>query len=72
MADPQQRLPLHLHVVGKQQVKMLEHRARQAVFDGDSRGIHGARDERGKHLGRKRARHNLRARHKLQRRFMAE
>jgi hypothetical protein len=37
--DANQRLPHHLHVVMKQQVEMFEHRSRQAVLNGNRRGI---------------------------------
>ena len=59
MPDPQQRLPHHLHVVLQQQIEVFQHRAGQAVLNGNRRGIGLARIQCGKHLRRKRARHNL-------------
>jgi hypothetical protein len=54
--DAQPRLPFHSQIVRQQQVEMLQDRARQAVFDGDDRGLggsigHGFEDVGGKRTG---------------------
>ena len=72
MADAQQRLPLHLYVVGQQQVKVLRDRAGQAVLDGNHRGIHFSFGERGKDFRGERAGNDRGARNQLERRLVAE
>jgi hypothetical protein len=70
--DPQPHLALHLHVVGQQQVEVLQHRAGQAVFDGNDRGVDFFRGQRRKHVRRKRARNKNGVGDQLHRGLMAE
>ena len=70
--DAYQRLPHHLHIMMKQQVEVFQHRPGQAVLNGDRDGVGSARVERRKHFRRERTGDNLRIRHQLQRRLVAE
>ena len=51
---------------------MLQYRARQAVFDGNYRGVRLPFQERRKHIRGKRTGNNCRARDELYGRFVAE
>jgi len=39
VADPQLRLANHFHIVLQQEVEMFQHRAGQAVLDGNDRAV---------------------------------
>ena len=70
--NAQQRLPLHNHIIGKQQVEVFCDGAGQAVFDGNHRGVHGARDQRGKDVGGERAGNNYGVGDQIHRGLVAE
>ena len=72
MADAQERLAQDSHIVGQQQVEVLQDRAGQAVLNGNDGGLYGSVDERGKGVGGERKRDDRRIGDQLYRRFMAE
>ncbi len=43
MANAEQRLALHLHIVLQQQVEVFRDRAGKAVLNGNDRGVHRCR-----------------------------